>query len=63
MNILSRCLTRNSRFRALHHPKEEALKMQEQGIMIPYWFLDKLFEIRGVRDAHRGRQVYIRLET
>lgn len=27
--------------------KEEALQMKEQGIMIPYWFLDKLFEIRG----------------
>ncbi len=23
--------------------------MQEQGTMIPYWFLDKLFEVRGMR--------------
>ena len=26
--------------------KEEALQMKEEGIMIPYWFLDKLFQIR-----------------
>lgn len=32
--------------------KEEALQMKEQGIMIPYWFLDKLFEIRGICGAH-----------
>ena len=31
--------------------KEEALQMKEQGIMIPYWFLDKLFDIRGVCGA------------
>lgn len=33
--------------------KEEVLRMQEEGTMIPYWFLDKLFEIRdfyGARD-------------
>lgn len=35
--------------------KEEVLKMQEEGIMIPYWFLDRLFEIRGDYDAH-GKQ-------
>ena len=32
--------------------KEEALAMQAQGIMIPYWFLDKLFGIRNMQDAH-----------
>lgn len=32
--------------------KVEVLKMQEQGTMVPYWFLDKLFEIRGMHDAH-----------
>lgn len=32
--------------------KEEALAMQAQGIMIPYWFLDKLFEIRDMQGAH-----------
>lgn len=32
--------------------KEEALKMKEEGTMIPYWFLDKLFEIRGNFGAH-----------
>lgn len=32
--------------------REEALRMQEEGAMIPYWFLDKLFEIRGTFGAH-----------
>lgn len=32
--------------------KEEVLKLQEEGTMVPYWFLDKLFEIRGAYDAH-----------
>lgn len=32
--------------------KAEVLAMQEQGTMVPYWFLDKLFEIRGMQDAH-----------
>lgn len=32
--------------------KDEALRMQEEGTMIPYWFLDKLFEMRGSYDAH-----------
>lgn len=35
--------------------KEEALKMQEEGTLIPYWFLDKLFEVRGMHDAHGRR--------
>ena len=34
--------------------KEEALQMKEEGIMIPYWFLDKLFEIRGVFGSHEN---------
>ena len=38
--------------------KEEALKMQEQGIMVPYWFLDKLFEVRGMQDAHGSRKKF-----
>ncbi len=32
--------------------KEEVLAMQAQGTMIPYWFLDKLFEIRDMQGAH-----------
>ncbi len=36
--------------------KEEVLAMQEQGTMIPYWFLDKLFEVRGMMDAHGWRK-------
>lgn len=35
--------------------REELLQMQEQGIMIPYWFLDKLFEVRGY-DAHGSQK-------
>lgn len=35
--------------------KEEVLKMQEEGSMIPYWFIDRLFEMRGDYDAH-GKQ-------
>lgn len=35
--------------------KEEVLKMQEEGSMIPYWFIDRLFEMRGAYDAH-GKQ-------
>lgn len=42
--------------------KEEVLKMQRQGIMIPYWFLDKLFEIRGVCDVHGDLNCDIRVE-
>lgn len=45
--------------------KEEALRMQEEGIMIPYWFLDKLFDIRGDYDAHgkRIRMIEVRPAT
>ncbi|MCH5264677.1 MAG: GNAT family N-acetyltransferase [Lachnospiraceae bacterium] len=32
--------------------REEVLKMQEQGLMIPRWFLGQLFEIRQWYDAH-----------
>ncbi len=32
--------------------KEEVLRMQEEGIMIPYWFLGQLFDIRKNYDAH-----------
>ena len=32
--------------------KDEVLAMQAQGTMIPYWFLDKLFEIRDMQGAH-----------
>ena len=32
--------------------KNEVLAMQAQGTMIPYWFLDKLFEIRDMQGAH-----------
>ena len=41
--------------------KEEVLQMQEQGIMIPYWFLDRLFEVRGY-DAHGNQKRDIRIE-
>lgn len=32
--------------------KEEVLKMQEDGTMIPYWLIDKLFEARKFNDVH-----------
>lgn len=35
--------------------KEEALRMRDEGTMIPYWFLDKLFDIRGDYDAYGKR--------
>lgn len=31
--------------------KEEVLRMESEGTMIPYWFLDKLFEIRKFYDG------------
>lgn len=38
--------------------KEEALRMQREGIFIPYWFLGKLFEIKDTQsfDAHGDRR-------
>lgn len=33
--------------------KDEAVSMQEAGTLVPYWFLDKLFEAGPYRDAHR----------
>lgn len=41
--------------------KEEALEMQRQGIMIPYWFLDKLFEVRRMHDAHGNSKRDVRI--
>lgn len=37
--------------------REEALEMQKDGIMVPYWFLDRLFEMEEVYafDAHGNR--------
>lgn len=35
--------------------RDEVIKMQAQGTMIPYWFLDRLFEIRGSYDRHGER--------
>ena len=34
--------------------REEALQMKKEGTMIPYWFLDRLFEIRGVFGSHEN---------
>lgn len=33
--------------------KEEVLKMEREGTMIPYWFLDKLFEIKDYNESRR----------
>ncbi len=40
--------------------KEEVLKMQEEGTMVPYWFLDRLFEVRGC-DAHGYQEQDVRV--
>lgn len=36
--------------------KEEVMQMQAQGTMIPYWFADKLFDLRDIYDAHGNRK-------
>jgi len=36
--------------------KEDLIRMQAQGIMIPYWFLDRLFDVRGSFDAQWERR-------
>lgn len=38
--------------------REEALRMQNAGIMVPYWFLDKLFDLGDIHefDAHGNRE-------
>lgn len=43
--------------------KEEALRMREAGIMIPYWFLEQLFEIGDVHtfDAHGDRRQQLQI--
>lgn len=43
--------------------KEEALRMQREGIFIPYWFLGKLFEIKDTHsfDAHGDRAQMLRV--
>lgn len=43
--------------------KEDVVKMQAQGIMIPYWFLDRLFDIRDGFDAQWERRHNIRYGT
>lgn len=35
--------------------KDEVVKMQAQGIMVPYWFLDRLFDIRDSYDRQGER--------
>lgn len=35
--------------------KEEVIQMQAQGIMIPYWFIDRLFDIRESYDRQGER--------
>ncbi len=41
--------------------QDEVIKMQAQGVMIPYWFLDRLFEIRGSYDR-QGERIH-RIQT
>lgn len=35
--------------------KDEVIQMQAQGIMIPYWFIDRLFDIRTIYDRQGER--------
>lgn len=37
--------------------RDEVVKLQMQGLMIPYWFLDRLFDIRGSYDR-QGERIY-----
>ena len=43
--------------------KEEALQLQEDGLMVPYWFLDKLFDMGELQeyDAHGDRRGKVRI--
>lgn len=43
--------------------REEALQLQEEGTMVPYWFLDKLFEAGQYRDAHKRLDSEIKIVT
>lgn len=40
--------------------KEEVLKMQEEGTFIPYWFLDKLFDMGQWYQRYRSEETAIR---
>lgn len=44
--------------------REEALKLQEEGLMVPYWFLDKIFDMGEVLeyDAHGDRRGRISID-
>lgn len=41
--------------------KEEALNMQEEGTLVPYWFLEKLFEAGAYCDAHKKSDSEIKI--
>lgn len=43
--------------------KEEALKLQDEGLMVPYWFLDKIFDMGEIQeyDAHGDRRGRVRI--
>lgn len=41
--------------------KEEVLKMQQEGTFIPYWFLDKLFELSCWYDSYRNEDTAIKI--
>lgn len=42
--------------------REEILKMQEEGIFIPYWFLDKLFDLESWYDTFRNPDCNIKIQ-
>ncbi len=41
--------------------KEEILRMQEEGTFVPYWFLDKLFDLDTWYDTYRNENSKIRV--
>lgn len=44
--------------------REDALQLQKEGLMVPYWFLDKLFDMGSLPeyDAHGDRRHWIHVD-
>lgn len=61
--ISDMCLQEEEVSRVRWAGREEVLRMQEQGVMVPYWFLDKIFDMRGTYDydAHGDRSHKLRI--
>lgn len=57
VDISKLCLQKDEVKQVKWVDREEAMEMQASGVMVPYWFLDKLFDIGNVYeyDAHGDR--------